>query len=144
MIDNLWPSKINLLSRPQCNRPLHQSLRRDLKIMKLMSLNPAYYGLDLEDEVEPVYQPPENDDTLPDLYRLMASPWWLPDQSKRPTIVLNIDNYNNITYLRLQIEEANIEDYTRGFERCAGRCDDMHYWSRRSTGRREMDAWWTR
>ena len=29
----------------------------------------------------------------------------------------NIDNYKTITDLRLQIEEADIEDYIRGFER---------------------------
>ena len=97
------------------------------------SLSPADYSLDLEDEVEPVYEPPENDVTLPDLYRLMVSlaegipPDDSPINQNDPPALFsrteNVDNYKNITDLRLQTEKADIEDYIRVFER--GNKDDM-------------------
>ena len=101
--------------------------------MELISLSPADYGLDLEDEIEPVYEPPENDVTLPDLYRLMVSlaegipPDDSPINQNDPPALFsrteNVDNYKNITHLRLQTEKADIEDYIRVFER--GNKDDM-------------------
>ena len=97
------------------------------------SLGPADCGLDLEDEVEPVYEPPENDVTLPDLCCLLVSlaegipPDDSPINKNDPPALFsrteNIDNYKNITDLRLQTEKADIEDYVRVFER--GNKDDM-------------------
>ena len=97
------------------------------------SLGPADCGLDLEDEVEPVYEPPENDVTLPDLCCLMVSlaegipPDDSPINKNDPPALFsrpeNIDNYKNITDLRLQTEKVEIEDYVRVFER--GNKDDM-------------------
>ena len=92
------------------------------------SLGPADCGLDLEDEVEPVYEPPENDVTLPDLCRLMVSldggipPDDSPiDRNGPPSLFSLPENMDN--YKCLQTEKADIEDYIRGFE--WGNKDDM-------------------
>ena len=92
------------------------------------SLGPADGGLDVEDEVEPVYEPPEHDVTLPDLCRLMVSldggipPDDSPiDRNGPPSLFSLPENMDN--YKCLQTEKADIEDYIRGFER--GDKDDV-------------------
>ncbi|ELU07382.1 hypothetical protein CAPTEDRAFT_226170 [Capitella teleta] len=85
------------------------------------SLDPHDYGIDFSDE-EFEYDPPERDETLPDLFRLMAS---LEDEQtdldKRrdpPSLFTrpeHVQKYSEITDLRTELEEAPISNYVEQF-----------------------------
>lgn len=74
--------------------------------------------------------PPERDDTLPDLYRLMdtleggdsdlESSVQPPNLFTRPE---HVPNYKKISELKLQLEEENIEEYVQEFDETVE--DDM-------------------
>lgn len=70
-----------------------------------------------------ISEPPERDDTLPDLYRLMASledgqteldtTHAPPSLFRRPE---HVNKYKHITDLRLELEDDRIDNYVGQFE----------------------------
>ena len=68
-------------------------------------------------------EPPDRDETLPDLYRLMASledgQTDLDTQHDPPSLFMrpeHVSKYKQITDLRMQLEEEDIGDYVGEFE----------------------------
>ena len=68
-------------------------------------------------------EPPERDETLPDLYRLMASledgQTELDTRHEPPSLFTrpeHVSKYKQITDLRVQLEEEHIGDYVGEFE----------------------------
>ncbi|XP_013405388.1 uncharacterized protein LOC106170172 [Lingula anatina] len=86
------------------------------------NLDPKEYGIELSDE-EFKYEPPAEDHTLPDLYRLMDTLEGGDsdlETSQRPPALFtrpeHVPNYQKISELRLAMEEEDIQEYVEGFE----------------------------